>query len=110
MNKQRNKQYRDRIREALATPRLQDALHRFGDAYVVSREKAFAGLDFEALRKEVARVKDEVRDNRDRYVDEFTRNAEAAGAKVHFARTAEEANSYICNLARERGVKLAAKS
>jgi iron-sulfur cluster protein len=110
MSKERNKQYRDRIREALATPRLQDALHRFGDAYVVSREKAFAGLDFEALRKEVARVKDEVRDNREHYIAEFTRNAEAAGAKVHFARTAEEANSYICNLARERGVKLAAKS
>jgi iron-sulfur cluster protein len=110
MNKQRNKQYKARITQALATPKLQDALHRFGDAYVVSREKAFAGLDFEALRKEIARIKDDVRANHQHYLDEFTRNAEAAGAKVFLARTAEEANAYIADLARARGVKLAVKS
>ena len=110
MNKQRNKQYKARITQALATPKLQDALHRFGDAYVVSREKAFAGLDFEALRKEIARIKDEVRANHQHYLDEFTRNAEAAGATVFLARTAEEANAYIADLARARGVKLAVKS
>jgi len=110
MNIQRNKQYKARINQALATPKLQDALHRFGDAYVVSREKAFAGLDFEALRKEIARIKDDVRANHQHYLDEFTRNAEAAGAKVFLARTAEEANAYIANLARARGVKLAVKS
>jgi iron-sulfur cluster protein len=110
MSRQRSKAYKERIRQALATPKLQDALHRFGDAYVISREKAFAGLDFEALRKEVARIKDEVRDNSQAYIDEFTRNAEAAGAKVYLARTAEDANAYIANLARERGVRLAVKS
>ena len=69
MTKERTRQYKQRIDKALATPRLQDALHRFGDAYVVSRQKAFAGLDFEALRKEVARIKDEVRDHREAYLD-----------------------------------------
>jgi hypothetical protein len=51
MSKQRTQQYKQRIDQALATPRLQEALHKFGDAYLVSRANAFAGLDFEALRR-----------------------------------------------------------
>ncbi len=39
MKKQRSKEYRERIGKALATPKLQDALHKFGDAYLLSREK-----------------------------------------------------------------------
>ncbi len=110
MKKERSRQYKQRIDQALATPRLQEALHRFGDAYVVARENAFAGLDFESLRTAVAACKDEVRENRERYLAEFTARAEAAGAKVFFARTAQEANDYIAALATGRGVKLAVKS
>lgn len=110
MNKERNRQYKQRIDQALATPKLQEALHRFADAYVVARQNAFAGLDFETLRSGIAASKDEVRENQAKYLDEFTRNAEAAGATVFFARTAEDANAYITNLAKERGVKLAVKS
>ncbi|HXV19808.1 MAG TPA: LUD domain-containing protein, partial [Desulfuromonadales bacterium] len=110
MNKERNRQYKQRIDQALATPKLQEALHRFADAYVVARQNAFAGLDFEALRSDIAASKDEVREHQEQYLAEFTRNAEAAGATVFFARTAEEANAYITGLAKERGVKLAVKS
>jgi len=110
MNKARTQDYKRRIDQALATPKLQDALHRFGDAYLVSRAKAFADYDFEALRKEVAAAKDEVISNRQQYLDQFIANAEAAGAKVYLAGTAEEANAYIANLAKERGVKLTVKS
>jgi iron-sulfur cluster protein len=110
MSKERNRQYKQRIDQALATPKLQEALHRFADAYVVARQNAFAGLDFEALRSGIAASKDEVRENQAKYLDEFTRNAEATGATVFFARTAEDANAYITNLAKDRGVKLAVKS
>ncbi len=110
MSKERSRQYKERIDQALATPRLQEALHRFGDAYVIARQNAFAGLDFETLRSEIAACKDEVRANRERYLAEFTNNAESAGATVYFARTAEEANDYIARLAVARGVKLAVKS
>ncbi len=98
------------MRKALQKPRLQDTLHRFADAYVVARENAFSGQDFEALRTAIGEMKDEVRDNLPRYRDEFIANAEAAGAKVYIARTAADANAYICNLARERGVKTVVKS
>ncbi len=108
--KNRSRQYKQRIDQALATPRLQQALHRFADAYTVARQNAFAGLDFEALRGEIARMKDEVRERRESYLAEFTRNAEAAGAQVFFARDAAAANAYIADLARARGVRLAVKS
>lgn len=110
MSKQRNKDYRQRIDQALATPKLQKALHQFGDAFLLAREKAFTGLDFEAMRQEIGGMKDQVRDNLEQYLAEFTRNAEAAGATVYRASSAEEANDYIANLAREKGAKLAVKS
>jgi iron-sulfur cluster protein len=110
MSKQRTRAYKERIDQALATPRLQDTLHRFADAYLLSRESAFAGMDFEALRTGIATMKDDVRNNRAEYLAKFTRNAEAAGARVYLARSAREANDYIVSLARQRGVKLVVKS
>ncbi len=110
MTKQRTREYKDQITKALATPKLQDALHKFGDAFLLARQNAFAGMDFEAMRSGIAAMKDDVRENRRRYLDEFITNAEAAGARVFVARTAEEANGYITELARERGVKSVVKS
>ena len=110
MNKDRSRQYQKQIDAALASPHLQGALHRFADAYLASREVAFAGLDFEAMRGEIAQMKDRVREQHPELIAQFTRNAEAAGAKVFFARTAEEANAYIVDLAREKGAGLVAKS
>jgi len=104
MSKARSRQYQQRVTDALATPRLQDTLHRFADAYLLSREAAFAGMDFEALRAGIAAMKDDVRDKREEYLAQFTRNAEAAGATVYLARTAAEANAYIVSLARQSGL------
>ena len=110
MNRERNRQYRQRIDQALATPQLQEALHKFADAYLLSRQNAFTGHDFEELRRDIAAIKDQALLQRDALRQEFTRNAEAAGATVFYARTAAEANDYIARLARERQVKLAIKS
>jgi iron-sulfur cluster protein len=110
MSKSRSRAYQQRIDDALATPRLQDTLHRFADAYLLAREAAFAGMNFDALRDGIAAMKDDVRDRREDYLTQFTRNAEAAGAKVFLARTAVEANAYIVSLARQREVKLVVKS
>jgi iron-sulfur cluster protein len=108
--KERSKAYQARIDQALATPKLQQALHQFGDAYLISREKAFAGLDFEMLRREIGEMKDDVRHNHAEYLQQFITNAEASGAIVYQAATAEEANRYIAELAQKKGVKLTVKS
>jgi iron-sulfur cluster protein len=110
MSKQRSQQYKDRIDSALATPKLQQALHQFGDAFLLARENAFVGHDFEALRNSIAEMKDDVRENNDRYLDEFCKNATAAGAKIYHAATAEDANNYIAELASAKKAKLAVKS
>jgi len=110
MNKARTRHYRDRIRQALAVPRLQDTLHRFADAYLQSRDKVFAGLDFEQMRLEVAASKDRVIEQPEFFQEEFIRAATAAGAKVFRAATAAEANAYIVELAKARGVRQVVKS
>jgi len=110
MSKVRAKEYQVRIDHALATPKLQDALHKFGDAFLLAREKAFSQYDFEALRQEIADCKDEVGAHRQQYLEQFITNAEAAGATVYLAKTAADANQYIADLARTKGVKLVTKS
>lgn len=111
MNKQqRSKDYRQRIDNALATPKLQEALHQFGDAFLLAREKAFAGLDFEDLRGQIATMKTGVRENHSALLEQFIKNAEAAGTIIYQAKTAEDANRYIAELAQKKGAKLAVKS
>lgn len=102
--------YKESIDKAIANPKLSKALHLFGDAYLISRENAFRGLDFDAMRTELAAIKDEVRVNRKELLAEFIKNAEAAGSKVFVAKDTKEANDYVVRLAREKGAKLIAKS
>ncbi|PLX78120.1 MAG: (Fe-S)-binding protein [Desulfuromonas sp.] len=108
--KQRTREYKQRIDQALATPKLQEALHKFGDAFVAARAKAFADYDFEALRTAIAAAKNKILENRQHYLDQFIENATAAGATVFLAKDADDANRYITDLAQQRGVKLVAKS
>lgn len=110
MNRQRGKDYKQRIDQALAIPRLQEALHKFGDAFLLAREKAFTGFDFESLRTQIGDMKSAVRDNHRALLDQFISNAEASGATVFVAQTAADANRYISELAQAKGASLAVKS
>ncbi|PIE69086.1 MAG: (Fe-S)-binding protein [Deltaproteobacteria bacterium] len=105
-----NKQYKKKVEEAIANPKLSKALHLFGDAYVGARERAFAGLDFEAMRQDLASIKEEVRVNREELLIEFIRNAEAAGSTVFVAKDTAEANAYVIDLAKKKKAGLIAKS
>ena len=105
-----NTNYKKNVEEAIANPKLSKALHLFGDAYLTAREKAYEGLDFEAMRTELSAMKDEVRINRKELLAEFIKNAEAAGSKVFVAKDTKEANDYVIKLAKEKDAKLIAKS
>ncbi len=102
--------YKKSVEAAIANPKLSKALHLFGDAYLTARENAYRGLDFEAMRTELAAIKDEVRVRRKELLAEFIKNAEAAGSKVFIARDTKEANDYVINLAKQKGAKHIAKS
>ncbi|MBM9603312.1 L-lactate dehydrogenase (quinone) large subunit LdhH [Desulfopila inferna] len=103
-------QYKKSIEDALNNPKLSEALHLFGDAYLIARENAFRGLDFEEMRTDLAKIKDEVRIRRKELLADFIRNAEAAGSRVFIAKDTKEANEYVINLAKQKKAKHIAKS
>lgn len=102
--------YKKNVEEAIGNPKLSEALHLFGDAYLIARENAYKGLDFEAMRTELSDMKDEVRLNRKELLAEFIKNAEAAGSKVFLAKDTKEANDYVAKLAKSKDAKIIAKS
>jgi len=99
------KEYKKDVRVALKNTFLGTTLDNFATAFRASRANAFAGIDFEALTREIAAGKDETIPNMSALLEEFTARATEAGITVHFARTAHEANSIIASIAREGGVQ-----
>jgi iron-sulfur cluster protein len=102
--------FRKEIGEALGNPDLAGALGRFYEAYPISRAKAYQGVDFEAVRTRIAEVKEDAAGRLSELATQFTKEAEARGAKVVLLKSPEEVRRYIVDLARERGVKKVAKS
>jgi iron-sulfur cluster protein len=103
-------EFRDQINTALKNPNLTGALGRFSEAYRISRVKAYEGIDFEALRTQIAEVKAYAASHFDELAEQFTKNAEARGAKVLRTNDPQKVRDYILNLARENGVQQIVKS
>src|SRR5208337_868325 len=97
--------YRRDLKNALRNNFLGATLDNFATAYRTSRATAFSGIDFDALAQEIAAGKDQSIAHLQELLEEFSRQAEKAGVKVHFARTAFEANSIIASIAKASGVK-----
>jgi L-lactate dehydrogenase complex protein LldF len=98
-------------RAALADTQLRGALHNATSLFGKRRLAAAASLDnWEELRSQARAIKDETLLHLDQYLEQFTANAEAAGAQIHWARDAAEANDIVCRLARERDARLVVKS
>lgn len=106
----RQAEFRRRAAEALAKPGIRAALTRFGTAYRKSRADALAVLDYEAARTRLRASKEDAIARFPELAAEFIANARKAGAIVFEARTAEEANAYIADLAARRGVRLVVKA
>ena len=105
-----NKEFKQSILDALANPNLSGALGRFSEAYRVSRAKAYEGIDFEALRTEIADIKSLAASHLDKLAEKFTHAAEARGTKVFRTSDPEAVKDYILHLALERNVKSIVKS
>jgi len=103
-------QIKHNIEKALANENLRGALGRFGNDYVGARERAYTGKDFEELRDQIAAVKGDAADRMEELAGRFTESAQARGAKVFRARTAQDAKDYIKNLAQEKGATKIVKS
>lgn len=91
------------------SPELVKTLQEFSRSYIQKREKAFSGLDFRALREELARIKDRAIERSDELLDVFMARAAARGSHVHFAGGSRQANEIIYRVLKDRGVKVLVK-
>lgn len=101
---------KDKIRGALRDRVLQEALDRFAPSYLEARSKAYAGWDFQDLRHQIARTKDQVVENLTALADRFEAEATRRGAVVFRAKNAAEARNYILELAQRKGARRFVKS
>ena len=104
------KEFREKINTALNNPNLTGALGRFSEAYRISRAKAYEGIDFEAVRTQIADRKGYAAAHLDELAERFTRNIEARGAKVFRTDDPATVREYILDLAQQNGVKTIVKS
>lgn len=104
------RQFKQDVNTALENANLAGALGRFSEAYVTSRAKAYEGIDFEALRSEIARIKGDAAGRLDELAQEFAKQAEAAGAKVFRTDSPAKVREYIIDLAKAKGVGSVVKS
>ncbi|MDP8923307.1 MAG: lactate utilization protein, partial [Chloroflexota bacterium] len=113
--------FRERYRTALASAQLRQNLLKFQRFYAANRAVAFgrfaregpavgvAEPTFGAQRHRLASAKRDALGDRRQYLAHFIANAEAAGATVYVATTAEDAVRYVLDLCRRRGATLFAK-
>jgi len=86
---------------------LKNATALFGKRRLAA---AHSVSNWEELRSEARRIKDETLLHLDKYLEQFTANAESVGTQIHWARDAAEANEIVKRLARERQARLVVKS
>ena len=111
MNPLSTETFADNARAALTDTQLRGALRNATSLFGTRRRAAAQSLDnWEELRSQARAIKDETLLHLDHYLEEFTDNAAVAGAIIHWARDAAEANAIVCKLACERNARLAVKS
>lgn len=103
-------EFRDSIDRAVNNATLTGALGKFSEAYKVNRAKAYEGIDFEALRDTIAERKAYAAAHLEQMAADFTRNAEALGARVYRTSDPQQVKEYILKVARENNVKSIVKS
>ena len=103
-------EFKQSILDALANPNLTGALGNFSVAYRAGRAKAYEGVDFEALRDQIAEIKSSASSQFDVLAERFSQAAEAQGTKVFRTNDPQAVKDYILRLAQDRGVKRIAKS
>ena len=94
-------EYNKELREALDNTFLRGAMDKFATAYPVGRANAFREYEVKELIQEVVRVKDAGISRLDELFAEFKAKAEANGIKVHWAKTADDANEIIARIAKD---------
>ena len=91
-------------------PCLKAVLQNFSRSYLGKRQIVLQGYDFEALRTELAELKDRALEENERLLARFEEKARAHGSIVLRARDGVEANRMILKICRDHGVLKMVKS
>lgn len=103
--------FKSRAGAALANATLKTAIDRTAGNAELKRAAAVGEFpQFDEARKLGRRIKDHVIFHLEHYLVEFERNALRSGAKVHWARTSEEASRIVVEICRSAGAKRATRS
>ncbi|MEQ8747514.1 lactate utilization protein B [Pyruvatibacter sp.] len=104
-------QFSDRAKDAISNEQLQAGLFIFGKIFPLLRDATASQLpEFEALRDNARDIKVHTLQNLGTYLEAFEARVTQAGGRVHWARTALEANSIVERLCKEAGAKNIIKS
>ena len=103
-------EFKQSIESALENATLTGALGKFSETYRISRAKAYEGIDFEALRTQIAERKSHAASQLEALAGQFARNAEAHGAKVFRTSDPRQVKEYILKVAHEQGATSVVKS
>lgn len=104
--RQSSHQFKKNVETALADQTLKIALNR--TTSLLQRRRAQVIDEFPqyaAARKSAEKIKKHTLDNLAYYLEKFEQNATAAGAKVHWARTPQEASEIVTRLCLAQGAK-----
>ena len=98
------------LKGALSNPRLRNNLTAFQQGWRSARDRATDEIDFAALRVQMKGAKTAVTADLEGHLQAFQSAAEGAGATVHFALDADDANRIVLEIARRHQISLIAKS
>ena len=102
--------FKENARRALADAGLQKALARSGPSFVARRTAAVAALpEFEQLREIGREIKNHTLANLDFYLEAYEARVLAAGGKVHWCATADEARAAVLRICQEAGARTVTK-
>ncbi|MFL5760012.1 MAG: LUD domain-containing protein [Thermomicrobiales bacterium] len=102
--------FAERYDRALHNKRLAGNITRYQKGWRVNRDASFEEIEFARLRASLKTAKSQVQDDFDTYLKQFQVAAERAGAHVHFAVDADQANQIVLEIANQHGVTAIAKS
>jgi L-lactate dehydrogenase complex protein LldF len=102
--------FKDNVKAALVDANLQQAL-KFVEANFIARRREVAERlpEFDALRDAARDIKDHTLAHLDLYLEAYEQRVTAAGGRVHFAVTAEEAREIVLDICRAAGARTVTK-
>ncbi len=103
--------FKRQVTVKLADIKLQGALSRLQSRFVEGRSAVISEIaDLPETRNAAAAIRDRVLNDLEHWLLQFEQQATARGAIVHWAETGEDVNRIVAGIARQHGVRTAAKS